>query len=147
MSFFKWRWCDKSLSPEWYNTMVFRSRALPFYLKIKTPGLKWKLQTSLKLRPLKKHKARDRKSARARERDFSLAVSLLLPCPRTLPFSSLAFFKTRKFQTRLRFKCENLAFLFLNEKARLKIASGPNGTLNITVIQKSVQREVIVPNC
>ena len=38
------------------------------------------------------------------------------------------FFKTSKFQTRLRFSCENLAFLFLNKRARLEIASGPNGT-------------------
>ena len=51
-----------------------------------------------------------------------------LPRPRSLAFSSLTLFKTRKFQTRLRFKCENLAFLFSNKKARLEIASGPNGT-------------------
>ena len=38
------------------------------------------------------------------------------------------FFKTSIFQTRLWFSCENLAFLFLNKKARLEIASGPNGT-------------------
>ena len=37
-------------------------------------------------------------------------------------------FKTSKFQTRLRFKCENLAFLFSNKKARLEIVSGRNGT-------------------
>ena len=80
------------------------------------------------LRPFKKREARDRESARARERDFSLAVALSPPRPRTLAFSSLAFFKTSKFQTRLRFSCENLAFLFLTKKARLGIASGPNGT-------------------
>ena len=46
-----------------------------------------------------------------------------LPRCRTLAISSLAFFKTSKFQTRLRFSCETLAFLFLNKKARLDIAS------------------------
>ena len=61
-------------------------------------------------------------------RDFSLAVAHSLPRRRTLAFSSLAFFKTSKFQKRLRFSFENLAFLFLNKKARLEIASGPNGT-------------------
>ena len=58
-------------------------------------------------------------NASARERDFSLAVALSLPRPRTLAFSSLEFFKISIFQTRLRFSCENLAFLFLNKKARL----------------------------
>ena len=62
-------------------------------------------------RPFKKREARDRENARARERDFSLAVALSLPRPRTLALS-----------------CENLAFLFLNKKARLENASGPNGT-------------------
>ena len=33
-----------------------------------------------------------------------------------------------RFQTRLEFLCENLAFVFLNKQARLGIASGPNGT-------------------
>ena len=38
------------------------------------------------------------------------------------------FFIASKFHTRLRFSCENLAFLFLNKRARLEIASGPNRT-------------------
>ena len=33
-----------------------------------------------------------------------------------------------KKKTRLEFSCENLAFLFLNKKARLEITSGPNET-------------------
>ena len=53
---------------------------------------------------------------------------ILLPRPRILVISSLSFFKRSKFQTRLEFSCENIAFLFLNKKARLEIASGPNGT-------------------
>ena len=74
--------------------------------------------------------ARECESARAGKRDLSrfLAVALSLPRPRNLAFSSLAFFKTSIFQTRLRFSCENLAFLFLDKRARLEIASGPNGT-------------------
>ena len=80
---------------------------------------------SLKFRPFKKPEAQDRESARAKERDFSLAVAHR---SLSLALSSLAFFKTSKFQTRLRFSCENLAFLFLNKKARLEIASGANGT-------------------
>ena len=42
-----------------------------------------------------------------------------------LAISSLAFFKTSKFQTCLRFSCENLAFLFFNKRAWLEIESGP----------------------
>ena len=124
-------WSKKKLNH--LQCMVFRwghsrSRASPFYLKIKTRGIHMKTPTCVKFRPFKKREARDCESARARKRDFSLAVALSLPRPRTLALSSLAFFKTSKFQTRLRFSCENLAFLFLNYKARLEIASGPNGT-------------------
>ena len=79
-----------------------------------------KTPTCLNFRPFKK---RDREA-----RDCESALALSLPRPRTLAFSSLAFFKTSKFQTRLRFLCENLAFLFSNKSARLEIASGPNGT-------------------
>ena len=87
--------------------MVFRwghsrSRASPFYLKIKTRGFHMKTPNVSELRPFKKREARDRESARARERDFSLTCALSLPRPRTLAFSSLAFFKTSKFQTCLR---------------------------------------------
>ena len=63
-----------------------------------------------------------------KKREISLAVALLLTRPRTLVISSLAFFKNNKFQTRWRFSCENLAFLFFNKKARLEIASDPNWT-------------------
>ena len=83
-----------------------------------------KTSTCLKLRPFKTREAQDCERARARERDFSLFVALSLPRPRTLAFSSL----TSKFQTRLRFSFKNLAFLFLNKKARLEMASDPNGT-------------------
>ena len=43
-----------------------------------------KLQTCIKFRPFKNREARDRESARARERDFFLAVALSLPRPRIL---------------------------------------------------------------
>ena len=52
-------------------------------------------------RPFKNREVRDRENVRERERDFSLAVALSLPRPRILAFSSLAVFKTSKFQTRL----------------------------------------------
>ena len=71
--------------------------------------------------------------ARAREQDFYLAVALSLPRPRTLAFSSLTFFKTSKFQTHLRYLCENLAFLFLKKRERLEIASGSKGTSYISL--------------
>ena len=126
-------WSKKKLNH--LQCMVFRwghsrSRASPFYLKIKTRGFHMKTPTCLKFRPFKKREARDCESASARGRDFSLAIALMLPRPRTrtLAFSILAFFKTGRFHTRLRFKCQNFAFLFSNKKARLEIASGPNGT-------------------
>ena len=107
----------------------------------------------LKFTGFVKRETRECESARAREREcdysrslavalslprtlalshsrasrFSLAVALSLPRPRTLAFSSLAFFKT-SFQTRLRFCAKTSRFYFKNKKARLEIASGPNGT-------------------
>ena len=51
-----------------------------------------KTPTCLKFRTYKKHEARDCESAKAREQDFSLAVALSLPRPRSLAFSSLAVF-------------------------------------------------------
>ena len=97
--------------------MVFRwghsrSRAASFYLKINREVFTWKPQTCLKFRPFKKREARDCESVRARERDFSLTVALSLPRHRTLAFSSLAFFKTSKFQTRLRFYVKKSRFYF-----------------------------------
>ena len=68
------------------------------------------------------------KIARVRGQRSEISPSLSHSRSLSLAFSSLAFFKTSKFQTRLRFSCENLAFLFLNKKARLEIASGPNRT-------------------
>ena len=68
------------------------------------------------------------KIARVRGQRSEISPSLSHSRSLSLAFSSLAFFKTSKFQTRLRFSCENLAFLFLNKKERLEIASGPNGT-------------------
>ena len=76
----------------------------------------------LKIDLLKNARFQDHESARAMERDFTLALAL------KIAFSSLAFSKTSKFQTGLRFSFENLAFLFLNKKARFYITSGPNGT-------------------
>ena len=62
-----------------------RSRASHFYLKIKTRGFHMKTPNVYeKFRPFKKREARDRESARARERDFSLTVALSLPRPRIL---------------------------------------------------------------
>ena len=66
--------------------------------------------------------------ARVRGRGSEISPSLSHSRSLALAFSSLAFFKTSIFHTRLRFSCENLAFLFLNKRARLEIASGPNGT-------------------
>ena len=51
-----------------------------------------------------------------------------------LAISNFAIYKRSKFRTRLEFSCENLAFLFLNKKARLEIASGPNGTPYLSVL-------------
>ena len=95
-----------------------------------------KTSNFLKSTGFKKCEARECESARARERECDSEGEISLPRPRTLAISSLAFFKTSKFQTRLRFSCENLAFLFLNKKARLEIASGPNGTPYYTYMYK-----------
>ena len=51
-------------------------------------------------------------SATTREKSRSLVLALSRS-------RASRFFKTSIFQTRLRFKCENLAFLFSNKKARL----------------------------
>ena len=67
-------------------------------------------------------------NARVREQECDNEGEISLPRPCTLAISSLAFFKTGRFQIRLRFKCKNLEFLFSNKKVRLEIASGPNGT-------------------
>ena len=66
-------------------------------------------------------RVRGSESATAREKSRSPALALSRS-------RASRFFKRSKFQTRLEFSCENLAFLFLNEKAMLEIASGPNGT-------------------
>ena len=63
---------------------------------------------------------RGSESATAREKSRSLALAI----------SSLAIFK----RSYMEFSCENLAFLFLNKKARLEIASGPNGTPYLSVL-------------
>ena len=125
---FRWDHSRSRASPFYLKIKHSRSRASPFYLKIKTRGFHIKLPMCLKFRPFKKREAQDRESARVRERDFSLAIALSLPRPRTLAILSLAFFKRSTLQTRLEFSCEALAFLFLNKKTRLEIASGPYGT-------------------
>ena len=104
-----------------------QSRAPRFYLKIKTRGFHIKPPTCLNFTGFKKREVRDCESAKAWERECDSEGEISLPRPRSLAISSLAFFKRSKFQTRLKFSCENLAFLFLNKKARLEIASGPNG--------------------
>ena len=65
---------------------------------------------------------RGSESATAKEGEISL------PRPRTLAISSIAFFKRSKFQTDLEFSCENLAFLFLNERrgSRSQVAPTEN---------------------
>ena len=113
--------------------MVFRwghsrSRASLLYLKIRTRGFHMKTSNVSEIYCLKKREARQCESASATERECDSKGEISLPRPRTLAISSLAFVKTSKFQTRLEFSCENLAFLFLYKKARLEIASGPNGT-------------------
>ena len=75
--------------PTYEAAMVFRwghsrSRASPFNLKKNREVFTRKPQTCLKSTGFKKREARDRESTRARERDFSLAVALSLPRPRTL---------------------------------------------------------------
>ena len=85
-------------------------------------------QTCLKFSGFKKRDPPRRESARARERECDSEGEISLPRPRTLAILSLAFFKRSKFQTRLEISCENPAFLFSYKKARLEIASGPNGT-------------------
>ena len=82
--------------------MVFRwghsrSRASPFYLKIKREVFTLKPQTCLKYTGFKKREARECDSARAGERECDSQGEILLPRPRTLAFSSLAFFNTSKF--------------------------------------------------
>ena len=85
-----------------------RSRASPFYLKIKTRGtsdvseIYWILKT---------------RGSRMRECDSQGAREISLPRPRTLAISSLAVFKRSKFQTRLEFSCENLAGFFVISSA------------------------------
>ena len=113
--------------------MVFRwghsrSRASPFYLKIKTRGFHMKISNMSEIYWFKKREVRECQSARAKERECDKEWEISPPRPRALAISSLAFFKRSKFQTRWCFSCENLAFLFLNKKARLEITSGPNGT-------------------
>ena len=61
---------------------------------------------------LKKCEARERESARVRERECDSEGEISHPRPCTLAISSLAFFKWSKFHTRLEFSCENLMFLF-----------------------------------
>ena len=75
-----------------------------------------------------------RGSESARERECDSEGEISLPRSRTLAISSFAIYKRSKFRTRLEFSCENLAFLFLNKKARLEIASGPNGTPYLSVL-------------
>ena len=100
--------------------MVFRwghsrSRALPFYLKIKTWGFHMKTPTCLKFRPFQNVRLEI-----ARVRGGGSKISPSLSHSHTLAFLSLVFFKTSIFQTLLRFSCGNLAFLFLNKKVRLE---------------------------
>ena len=66
---------------------------------------------------------------RGRGSEISPSLSYSRPLALALALSSLAFFKTSKFQARFRFLCEDIAFFFLlNKKAKLEIAIGPNGT-------------------
>ena len=90
-----------------------RSRASPFYLKLKrnVSEIYWFYKT--------------REIERVRGRESDISPSLSHSRSLALALSSLAFFKTGRFQTSLGFSCENLAFLFLNMKARHEIASGP----------------------
>ena len=69
-----------------------------------------------------------------RECDSEGEISL--PRPRTLAFSSLAVFKTSKFQTRLRISCENLAFLFFKKKGE---ARDHEWSQRNTIIQRRVE--------
>ena len=112
----------------WYSVEATRDLEHRLFIKKKHEVFTWKPQTCLKFTGFKNREARECESARAREREGDSEGEISPPHPRTLAISSLAFFKTSKFQTRLEFSFENLAFLFLNKKARLEIASGPNGT-------------------
>ena len=73
----------------WRENMVFRlghsqSPASSFYLKLKNARFSHENSNVSEFRPFKKREARDCESARAMERNFSLAVALSLPRPRTL---------------------------------------------------------------
>ena len=97
--------------------MVFRwgherSRASPFYLKIKTRGFHIKPETCLKFTGFKKREAREYESARARDRECDNDGEISLPRPRTLAISSLAFFKRYKLQTRLGFHVKTSRIYF-----------------------------------
>ena len=74
------------------NIMVFRwghsrSRASPFYFT-KNGEVFTKPQTCLKFTGFKKREARDRESARAKEREYDSEGEISLPRPRTLAISS-----------------------------------------------------------
>ena len=69
-------------------------------------------------------RGRGGEGSRVRQKSCSLALAI----------QNFAIYKRSKFQTRSEFSCENLAFLFLNKKARLEIASGPNGTPYLSVL-------------
>ena len=80
----------------------------------------WKLQTCLKFRPFRKREARDRELSHSLSHSRSLALALSLS-------RASRFLKPVNFRHLWGFHVK-----FLNKKARLEIASGPNGTPYLT---------------